>query len=420
MAELSELSHPGGAYGSAVCEWWWRTMGKKGGARGGNAAGGVSTPLLVGACVALCAVLYAVLGPAAAPPSGDWASPQLLKALQRSLWATSADAEAGLASEAGAVAALDAVRADAGPASFGAMHQPLLQLANLCQSEMRLRLLFSAISFLDKLTLQGSNVEMQHMVASAYKQAYPLLTGESETRLSEWANWLHLERAARLSPPGGSPGMPGGDVPKGEAVAASLLTSSSYWDGGALTIVRAMHQQPAGAEHWERLGWGIAADCRSLNATAVLSGFEGSNVHRRGPVVDWMESCIADTGVVETALSRGAKVGVANLLGWTALRHAALLGPRGAAQRLIHQLIEGGAQPTDRNGAGHTPLHVAAFRGAPQVVAVLLAAAPSLLNAKDKLQRSPSDLACLHKPALAGLSTDIAKWPDGAISIDLR
>jgi len=61
----------------------------------------------------------------------------------------------------------------------------------------------------------------------------------------------------------------------------------------------------------------------------------------------------SDARIVDTALSRGAKVGVANLLGWTALHHAALLGPRGDTQRLVTQLMEAGAQPTDKNGAGH-------------------------------------------------------------------
>jgi hypothetical protein len=296
------------------------------------------------------------------------------------------------------------VQADLGFGSWAGLSPSLLQLAQLAQTEMRLRLLFATLACLDKMAFDGSDVELQHMVAAAYKQAYPLLVGESQVLMAEQANWRQYERFASLSPSGPT-GMPGGDVPKGDPVKASLLTSSSYWDGGALTIVRAMHQQPAGAEHWRRLGWGIDA-CGSLNATAVLADFEGSLVHRRGPVVDLIHSCIVDTKVVEVATARGAKVGIANRHGWTPLHHLALLGPRDPEQRLLTQLLEAGAQPSDKNSLGHTPLHVAAYRGAPDVVAKLLAVAPGLVNERDRLGRSPADLACLQKPSLVASSKE--------------
>jgi len=40
------------------------------------------------------------------------------------------------------------------------------------------------------------------------------------------------------------------------------------------------------------------------------------------------------------------------------------------------------------------------------------------LQNKDKLGRSPSDLVCLHKAALADLSADIDTWPDGTATDD--
>ena len=378
-------------------------MGKAKPSGGGKASATASSKALLGGlAVAAIAVCYALFfsGAPSTPAEGSWATAQLLQALERALWAASVgDVAAATASEAAAVAALSAAEEVFSPDSWSGISPALLQVAQLAQTEMRLRLLFATLSCLDKLSLGGSNVEMQHMVAGAYKQAYPLLVGESEVLMAEQANWRQLERAARLAPPA-PPGTPGGDVPKGEARAASLLTSSSFWDGGALTIVRAMHQQPAGAEHWQRLGWGIEA-CASLNATAVLGEFEASVVHRRGPVVDLIHSCIADAEVVGRAVGRGAKVGVANRHGWTPLHHVALLGPRDPEQRLLTQLLDAGAQPTDKNGLGHTPLHVAAYRGAPEVVAKLLAVAPALLNDRDRFGRSPADLACLHKPALA-------------------
>lgn len=326
-----------------------------------------------------------------------------MQTLQRALWAGSvADVAAGMASEAGAVAALDAMQEDLGFESWVGLSPTLLQLAQLAQAEMRLRLLFATLTCLDKMAFDGPNVEVQHMVAAAYKQAYPLLVGESQVLMAEQANWRQYERFASLSPSGPS-GMPGGDVPKGDPATAGLLISSSYWDGGALTIVRAMHQQLAGAEHWRRLVWGIET-CGSLNATAVLAEFEGSVVHRRGPVVDLIHSCLVDTKVVELATARGAKVGIANRHGWTPLHHLALLGPRDPEQRLLMQLLEAGAQPSDKNSLGHTPLHVAAYRGAPDVVAKLLAVAPDLVNQRDRLGRSPADLACLQKPSLVASS----------------
>lgn len=385
--------------------------GKSGGGGGSTrsnssrkSGAGWSAPALAAAATVVAAVCYALFFSAAPVPEETWASRQLLQTVQRVLWAASvADVAAGTANETAAVAALNAVHEDLTVDSWAGISPLLLQLAKLAQTEMRLRLLFATLSCLDKMAFaSGSDVEMQHAVATAYKQAYPLLVGESQVLLAEQANWRQYERFAHLSR--GPTGMPGGDVPKGDAATASLLVSSSYWDGGALTIVRAMHQQPAGAEHWRRLGWGIET-CGSLNGTAVLAEFEGSVVHRRSPVIDMIHSCIADINVVEAATARGAKVGIANRHGWTPLHHIALLGPRDLEQRLLTQLLEAGAQPTDKNSLGHTPLHVAAYRGAPQVVAKLLAAAPELVNQRDRLGRSPADLACLHKPVLAAAAS---------------
>ena len=60
---------------------------------------------------------------------------------------------------------------------------------------------------------------------------------------------------------------------------------------------------------------------------------------------------------------------------------------------------------------------MAAYRGAPDVVAKLLAVAPGLVNERDRLGRSPADLACLQKPSLAassipGQSTAVQKYAD--------
>ena len=375
-------------------------MGPKKAKKGG---GMPTAALAAAAAVAVAIVAALLLSSGGGSIDATWADAALLRALDRLLRAVSADAQAGLASEEAAVAALAAVPVE--PGLSVAVSPAVLALAPLCKEQWRLRLLFAALSLLDRLTsgsTDRADVEMQHRVAAAFKDIYPLLVGEAEVSIAEEANWRAVEMVAPLTPPA-PPGTPGGDTPKGDAVAASLLTSSSYWDGGALTFVRAMHQQPAGAEHWQRVGWGVGA-CGSLNATAVLQSFEGDEVHHRADVIDLMEACLADADLVQTATERGAAVGVANMHGWTPLHHAALLAAR--SERLVDALLQAGARPDDKNSLGHTPLHVAAYRGAADAARRLLAEAPSLIDEADSRGRTPVALTCLQEPALVSEDED--------------
>ena len=90
---------------------------------------------------------------------------------------------------------------DLGVGSWAAISPSLLQLAQLAQTEMRLQLLFATLACLDKMAASGgSDAQMQHTVAAAYKHAYPLLVGESRVLLAEQANWRQYEGFARLSP----------------------------------------------------------------------------------------------------------------------------------------------------------------------------------------------------------------------------
>ena len=178
---------------------------------------------------AVLAALFFASSPAA--PEGTWASTQLLQTLKRALLAASvADVAAATRSEAAAVAALDVMREDLFVGSWAGVSLPLLQLTQFAQTEMRLRLLFATLACLDKMAFDGSDAQRQHTVAAAYKQAYPLLVGESQVLMAEQANWRQLERFAQLSP-STSNGMPGGDVPKGafvQAFASSQLFIISF------------------------------------------------------------------------------------------------------------------------------------------------------------------------------------------------
>ena len=76
-----------------------------------------------------------------------------------------------------------------------------------------------------------------------------------------------------------------------------------------------------------------------------------------------------------------------------------------------------GADPTARTLGGHTPLHVAVFRGSTAAARMLLERRPSLAAEQDARGRSAADVACLHAPGLATAEPPAtASWLRGVVS----
>ena len=66
---------------------------------------------------------------------------------------------------------------------------------------------------------------------------------------------------------------------------------------------------------------------------------EGKAILRWLPIAQLAEDCLADAGVVETAVQQGGSVDVANIEGWTSLHFAAMM----SSDRLMAALLDAGA-----------------------------------------------------------------------------
>ena len=282
------------------------------------------------------------------------------------------------------------------------------------------------ISLLDEVTRGGSDPQMHAYVLKSFEAAQVLLNTELRVGLAQQSNWLTTERYAQLKL---APARTSGT--KGDPAAAALLTSASTWESFAVSIHRAMHQQPRGAQYWRRVGRSLT-ECRSVNATAALERFEGADVHSRGALLDLLQHCWVDGKVVEAAVGRRKSkaaaedvdtVGLSNIHGWTALHHSVFLASPSVKQQLVDALLKAGASLTAQTDMGHTPFHIAAFRGSPEVARRLLQELPptsqpttllsDLLGSRDQLGRTASDLCCLHRPELSESMQAEAAAADG-------
>ena len=122
-------------------------------------------------------------------------------------------------------------------------------VAAMCREQMLARLFFAVISLLDEVTRGGSDPQMHAYVLKSFEAAQVLLNTELRVGLAQQSNWLTTERYAQLKL---APARTSGT--KGDPAAAALLTSASTWESFAVSIHRAMHQQPRGAQYWRRVG----------------------------------------------------------------------------------------------------------------------------------------------------------------------
>eukprot|EP01043_Picozoa_sp_COSAG02_P075471 COSAG02_NODE_15580_length_1158_cov_1.589235_1_plen_355_part_10 len=162
---------------------------------------------------------------------------------------------------------------------------------------------------------------------------------------------------------------------------SAVLLSSSHWATLIITLVRGLHQHPAGSEAWTQIRHNLRTTCPSSQIAqddAQWRRLDGAAVVRWRTLSRLLEDCLVDADSIGTMVRvEGGDVNASNTAGWSPLHHAAML----ASGELASALLASGAAPFARTALlGYTALHIAASRGASDVVSVLLSHEPSLIS----------------------------------------
>ncbi len=178
---------------------------------------------------------------------------------------------------------------------------------------------------------------------------------------------------------------------------SAVLLSSSHWATIVITLVRGLHQSPYGSDAWLRIRNNLKTKCPSSEVAqddAQWRRLHGAEVVRWRTLGRIVEDCLSDANSVSTMVRvEGGDVDASNIAGWSPLHHAALL----TSGQLAGALLASGATPLPRTTRlGYSPLHIAASRGASDVVKVLLSHEPSMVFATDLKNRTAIDIVCLH------------------------
>jgi len=194
---------------------------------------------------------------------------------------------------------------------------------------------------------------------------------------------------------------------------SAVLLSSSHWATVVVTLVRGFHQHAAGSAPWQRLRHNLQASCPSAALNdAAWQELEGAPVVRWAAVASMLEACLVDAETIGTTVrDEGGAVGATTTKGWSPLHHAALL----SSGRLAADLLAAGADPHARTELlGYNALHIAASRGAVDVVRVLLARDPALVHSVDGKNRTAAELVCLEDSSVTGhaAASEESSWMD--------
>ena len=136
---------------------------------------------------------------------------------------------------------------------------------------------------------------------------------------------------------------------------------------------------------------GLDPSLPTLMARAKVSGLV-----RRADMVEMLVQCAAHSDLLGTLVRGGAGLQEHTRYYWRPLHYAAALGSAALAQ----QLLDLGADPLALNGVGMTALHVAAAQASTGVASVLASFSSPLRSERDRMQRTPEDIALLapHPP----------------------
>ena len=181
--------------------------------------------------------------------------------------------------------------------------------------------------------------------------------------------------------------------------ARSILLMLETMEGWAVNLSRWLLEASA----TRRTTQGPAADMlRGCSASldpslpALMARAKASGLVRRADMVELLVQCAAHSDLLGTLVRGGAGLQEHTRYYWRPLHYAAALGSAALAQ----QLLDLGADPMALNGVGMTALHVAAGQASTGVAGVLASFSSPLRAERDRMQRTPEDIALLapHPP----------------------
>ena len=181
--------------------------------------------------------------------------------------------------------------------------------------------------------------------------------------------------------------------------ARSVLLLLETMEGWAVNLSRWLLEASA----TRRTTQGPAADMlRGCSAgldpslPALMARAKASGLVRRADMVELLVQCAAHSDLLGTLVRGGAGLQEHTRYYWHPLHYSAALGSAALAQ----QLLDLGADPMALNGVGMTALHVAAAQASTGVAGVLASFSSPLRAERDRMQRTPEDIALLapHPP----------------------
>ena len=344
-------------------------------------------------------------GGGAAAGDGAWEDVQapLASVIQR-LWVP--DPALAVASPASAVAALKQSTWAAGspPAE---LLPPLMMLGEAAARAEQVEIVVEAVRLMEDLSTLvargagGSKAapdqiaDFQRRIAQLYTNQFIPLVQAGLLGVADRCNARGKAIAAAVSIAVADDGRSAGRHRRAAVGDSAVLLSSSHWATVVITLVRGFHQHAAGSAPWQRLRRNLQASCPSaaLNDEAWQE-LEGAPVVRWASLASLLEACLVDAGTIGTMVrAEGGAVDATTTSGWSPLHHAALL----SSGRLAAELLGLGADPYAQTELlGYTALHVAASRGAVEVVRELLEHDPALVHSIDAKNRTAVELVCLQ------------------------
>ena len=171
--------------------------------------------------------------------------------------------------------------------------------------------------------------------------------------------------------------------------AHSLRLMTAGFDSQILSIAKNLLM--AGDSVWEELVYNceLAPDDR-INYSVSLHLADIRKVVLR---------CLKVQSIIKSLIDDGAVVYAENLFGWSPLLHAAALG--GVDE--LNNILEARADPQSRTVLAHTSLHIAAMRGAFNIVLPLTQAGLKSTEG-DYFNRTALQVACLHGWSAEGMA----------------
>jgi hypothetical protein len=336
----------------------------------------------------------------------DWQTVQPpLQEVLRSLWVP--DLSRATTSPAGAASALrQALWLPRGQPI--ALLPPLFALGEAAARAEQAEVVFESLRLIEDVATLAANgghatpdqvTQLYRRLDELYTQQFIPLVNSGHVFMAERTNGRAKAIAASLGEWGA---LSNGRYMRRAAVGPSaVLLSSSHWATLIITLVRGLHQRPAGSDAWKQIRHNLRTTCPSSQFAqddAHWRRLEGMAVVRWRTLSRLLEDCLVDADNIGTMVRvEGGDVNASNTAGWSPLHHAALL----ASGELAAALLASGAAPYARTTLlGYTALHIAASRGASDVVNVLLSHEPSLVSVVDRNNRTAMDIVCLHDPGI--------------------